>query len=437
MSEDAARFAEQLRHELRHRVRPLVGRNPFDRSRATTPLELLYDLTYVLAFGAAAEQLAHSVGEGHVGSGLGAYLFAIFTVSWAWMNFTWFSSAYDNDDVLFRVATLVQMLGVVILTFGLPASFAATADGQSPNNLTLVIGYVVMRIPLIALWLRAAHDDPQHRRLALLRVVTVSLAQIGWLLTAVIPTPVAITDTALVVLALAEMIVPVVAERRLGTIPWNAGHVAERYGLLTLIVLGEVIAATVSAVGSLTAEQGWSVAAIVIMASGLVLATGFWWAYFLVPSRLVLEQWPQRTFLWRYAHLPIFGSIAAVGAGLRVTADAVEHESLTIFQISLALATPTGVMILMIFITWSVLMRSFDAVHVPLFAVAMAPLGAAVIVGWAVGHSSPLRLDHPGDMEGLVAVVVLVALCPVFEVVAHEIVGYGHTLRVIERQLES
>jgi len=435
MSQDAEQFAVSLRAELRHRLRPMVGRNPFERGRATTPLELLYDLTYVIAFGAAAEQLARAVGEGHVGSGLGAYLFAIFTVSWAWMNFTWFSSAYDNDDAFFRVATLVQMLGVIILIFGLPASFEATAEGHSPNNLTMVIGYVVMRIPLIALWLRAAHDDPRHRRLAIVRVITISLAQVGWLLTTIIPGPVWLTIAALVALALAEMIIPVVAERRLGTIPWNAGHVAERYGLLTLIVLGEVIAATVQAVGSLTAEQGWPLAAVVIMLSGLVLATGFWWAYFLVPSRIVLERWPQRTFLWRYANLPIFGSIAAVGAGLRVTAEAVERQDLSIFQIALALAIPTGVMILMIFLLWSVLMRSFDAVHLPLFALSIAPLGAAVIVGWVVGRSSPLQLDRPGDTEGLVTVIALVALCPVVEVIAHEMVGYGHTLRVIERQL--
>jgi hypothetical protein len=92
-------------------------------------------------------------------------------------------------------------------------------------------------------------------------------------------------------------------------------------------------------------------------------------------------------------------------------------------------------MILMIFLLWSVLMRSFDAVHLPLFALSIAPLGAAVIVGWSVGRSSALQLDRPGDVEGLVAVIVLVALCPVVEVIAHEFVGYGHTLRVAKRQL--
>jgi low temperature requirement protein LtrA len=132
------------------------GRDPQERGRSATPVELFYDLTYVIAFAAAAEELAHGVTGGHVGSALGANAFAIFPVTWAWMNFTWFASAYGNDDAIFRVATLVQMIGVMILIFGLPVSFESAANGESPNNMLMVIGYVVMRVPLIGLWLRAA-----------------------------------------------------------------------------------------------------------------------------------------------------------------------------------------------------------------------------------------------------------------------------------------
>jgi low temperature requirement protein LtrA len=125
----------------------MSGRDPGERGRTPTPLELLYDLTYVIAFSAAAEQLSHYVGRGEVGPAIGAYVFAIFSVSWAWMNFTWFSSAYGNDDALFRIATIVQMIGVVVLTFGLPVSFSAAESGHSPNNVLMVVGYIVMRVP--------------------------------------------------------------------------------------------------------------------------------------------------------------------------------------------------------------------------------------------------------------------------------------------------
>ena len=92
----------------------------------------------------------------------------------------------------------------------------------------------------------------------------------------------------------------------------------------------------------MTGEDGWSPAAVAITASGLVLATAFWWAYFLIPSRIILERWPERTYAWRYAHLPIFGAIAAVGAGLRIAATAVAEQELSTLQIALALAIPVA-----------------------------------------------------------------------------------------------
>jgi low temperature requirement protein LtrA len=421
----------RLRDELRHRLRPMTGRDPDERGRSSTPLELLYDLTYVIAFGTAAELLARHVGEGDVGPAVGAYLFAVFSVSWAWLNFTWFASAYGNDDALFRVATIVQTVGVVILALGLPVSFDDAAAGDSPNNTLLVVGYVIMRVPLIGLWLRAARQDPEHRRTAVGYAVSIAVAQVGWALTTAVDAPLGPTVTALVVLALAELTAPVVLERRLGTVPWNAGHIAERFGLLTLITLGEVVAATTGAVGALTGEQGWSVAAAVIVASGLVLAAGLWWAYYLIPSRVILERWRDRTWAWRYAHLPMFGAIAAVGGGLRVAAEAVQSEELSVLDVALALAVPVAAVLTTIFLIWSLLMRSGDLTHVPLFLLCLLPLAAAVVVGVLSGADEPVG---PGQTGALVAVIALVSLSAVVEVVGHERVGYRHTAEVVEEQ---
>jgi len=248
----------------------------------------------------------------------------------------------------------------------------------------------------------------------------------------VVPLPVEVTVTALVVLALGEMVAPVLLERRFGLAPWNAGHIAERFSLLTIITLGEVVAATTAAVGALTSADGWSAAAVVIVSSGLVLAAGFWWAYFLIPSRPILEEWPERTWLWRYAHLPIFGSIAAVGAGLRVAAGTVHGGELSLFDIAAALALPVGAVLFTIFATWSVLMRAYDLTHVPLFVATLVPLAAALVIGAVHGRHEPLDLDHGGDLTALVVVVALVALSAVIEVVGHELVGFRHTMRVVE-----
>ncbi|RKS79959.1 low temperature requirement protein LtrA [Motilibacter peucedani] len=432
MQEDVRR---QLFDELRHRLRPMRGRDPRERGRSSTPLELLYDLTYVVAFGAAADQLATHLSDGHVAAALGAYAFAVFSISWAWMSFTWFASAYSNDDVVLRLATLVQMVGVVVLTFGLPVSADDAAQGDSPNNPLMLTGYVVMRLPLVALWLRAARADPAHARTCTGYAATIVVAQAAWAATVLLPLPLALTVAALVLLAVAEMTVPVLLEERRGRLPWNAGHLAERFSLLTLITLGEVVAATVSAVSALVGEQGWSVGAVVVVASGLVLTASLWWAYFLIPSRVVLEQLPERTFAWRYAHLPMFGSIAAVGAGLRVAAEGVESGELSLGHLTLAMAVPVVCVLVMVFATWSVLMSSYDLTHLPLFAVALAPSAAAVVLAWATGFDRRVKTGDGASVTLLVLVVALIASSAVVEVVGHEVVAYGHTVRALEEQV--
>jgi low temperature requirement protein LtrA len=432
MDEQPTDVQVQLRKDLRHRLRPMTGRDPQEQGRATTPVELLYDLTYVIAFATAAEQLAHHIGEGHTGAAIGAYLFAVFAVTWAWLNFTWFASAYGNDDALFRVATLVQMIGVVVLIFGIEPSFAAAAEGHSPNHVLMVVGYVVMRVPLIALWLRAAWQDHENRRVDVAYAGVIAVMQVGWVLTAIVPLPVVLTVAALVVVAVAELIAPVLIERRLGNPPWNAGHIAERFSLLTLITLGEVVAATTAAVAAMTSTEGWSVAAVAIVTSGLVLVATLWWAYFLIPSRTILERWPDRIFAWRYVHLPIFGAIAAVGAGLRVASTAVEEKNLSALRIALSLAVPVGILLILIFLTWSVLLRARDLTHVPLFLACLAPLVAAGALPLLVGATGPVDPTDADSLRTLVAVIALVALAGVVEVVGHELVGYRHTMRALE-----
>ncbi|MCS5736111.1 low temperature requirement protein A [Herbiconiux daphne] len=429
-----AELESSLRKELRHRLRPLTGIVPRGQERAVTPLELLYDLTYVIAFAAAAEELTAAVAEGHAASGVGAYLFAIFAVGWAWLNFTWYTSAYGNDDALFRVATIVQMVGVVVLIFGLPQSFHDAAEGLSPNNLLVVVGYVVMRVPLMLLWLRAARHDEEHRKSAIAYAITIAIAQTGWLLIAIVPMPALVAVLALIALVLAEMAARVVIENGLGWTPWNASHIAERFGLLTLICLGEVVAATVRAVAVLTEEQGWSVAAVMIAASGLVLAAGLWWAYYLVPSGVILRRWPERVFAWRYTHLPLFAAIPAVGAGLRLAAEALEGGELSLLQIAVALVVPVASVIVLVFVLWSVLVRSWDLTHLPLLVVTLVPLAAAVVVAAIASEGSPFDPEHLGDLGALVVVIGLVALSVVVEVVGHELVGYPHTVRALERQ---
>src|SRR5688500_11121667 len=148
-----------VEYHTHHRIR-MGGRDPSQDHRAATPLELLFDLTFVIAFGASANELARLLAQGHLGTGLLGFSFATFGISWAWINFSWFASAYDTDDWGFRLATMVQMLGVLIFALGLPDMFASLYEGETVDNRVMVAGYVVMRLALVFQWLRAAHHDP-------------------------------------------------------------------------------------------------------------------------------------------------------------------------------------------------------------------------------------------------------------------------------------
>src|SRR3954464_10409519 len=135
---------------------------PIDEpNRVSSQLELLFDLTFVVAVAAITDQLAHTVAEGHAREGVLPFLQVFFAIWWAWMNFTWFASSYDTDDVAYRLLTMVQMAGVLVLAAGVPAA----ADHFDYRLLTL--GYFIMRVALTAQWLRAAAEHLAGRRTAL------------------------------------------------------------------------------------------------------------------------------------------------------------------------------------------------------------------------------------------------------------------------------
>ena len=115
---------------LAHRLNPMRGRDPAESHRAATPLELLFDLTFVVAFGMAADELAHAWPRTTSAAALLGFGFATFAISWAWINFSWFASAYDTDDWVFRLTTMVQMVGVIILALGLPDDVRVDRRGR-------------------------------------------------------------------------------------------------------------------------------------------------------------------------------------------------------------------------------------------------------------------------------------------------------------------
>jgi low temperature requirement protein LtrA len=297
-------------------VRRMPARSPHEAHRNATPLELLFDLVFVVAIAQAGEGLHHAVSAGHALEGLEGYLMVFFAIWWAWMNFTWFASAYDSDDVPYRLAVFVQITGALVMAGGVSEMFE-----QRQPNAAVLGGYVLMRLALVGQWLRAAASDPPHRQTALRYAGGVASVQVGWVLMTLVPQ---YWTIGFIVFAALEIAVPIWAERSRMT-TWHPHHIAERYGLLTLIVLGEsILAATMAVRAAVTAGEALS-ALLPTIVGGLLIVYSLWWMYFDRPVHDLLTS-ARKAFVWGYGHYAIFASVAAVGSGLAVAVDVATHH---------------------------------------------------------------------------------------------------------------
>ncbi|MDN4599579.1 low temperature requirement protein A [Leifsonia virtsii] len=365
---------------------PMTGRSTDERHRVSSPLELLFDLTFVVAIAQVAGRLALAGEEGHILSKLPFYCMVFFAIWWAWMNFTWFASAYDTDDVPYRLMTLVQMGGVLVLAAGVPAAF------DDDNFVAIIVGYLIMRLALVGQWLRAAAEHPEGRKTALRYAFGVAAVQVLWVAWGFVPPQIAVWMFP--VLAVLELPVPLWAERP-GMTTWHPHHIAERYGLFTIIVLGESVSASAVGVQNALAQSGFSAALVWIAAAALVLLFALWWLYFLEPAAEGLQSRRGRSFYWGYGHYVVFASLAALGAGLEVAVQEGAADSGAMnTAVEYAIAVPVALFLLMLYV-----------LHAPLVPeVVIRPLktGVALVLILALPLASPVL--------GLVGVTVGIAL---------------------------
>ena len=407
--------------DLHHHTRRMGGRDPHEAHRSATPLELLFDLTFVISFGFAASRFAHALAEGHYAVALLGFAFASFAICWAWINFSWFSSAYDTDDWLFRLLTMAQMAGVLVLAIGLPRMFASLEDNDGRvDNTVMVLGYVIMRIALVLQWLRAAKQDPARRRVCLTYAVAIVLAQIGWTATLFVDLPAAAMFVFICTLVLTELAGPVLAERKDGGTPWHAHHIVERHGLFAIIALGEGVVGTVATLSAVVDTQGWTLDTALVCAAGVGLTFGMWWIYYILPSAHVLREHRERSFVWGYSQMAIVTAIVATGAGLHVAAYYLEHKAhISAFAVLLTTAIPVSVFIGSIYALYYDLVRRFDPFHLWLLLLTAAVVAAAVVAALAGVRMS--------------VCLCILTLAPVVTVVGYEVRGHRHEAESLAR----
>ncbi|MGW1267738.1 low temperature requirement protein A [Streptomyces sp. NPDC002491] len=319
----------------------MTGRDPGEPHRTATPLELFVDLCFVVAVAQASHYLRDALAHGHGAAGVLRFALVFFTVWWAWMNFTWFASAYDPDDTPYRLTVLVQITGSLVLAAGVGRAF------EHGDLLVITLGYVVLRTALAALWLRAGLADRPRRATTLRFAVGVTVCQLGWVGLLFLPATGRLPGIAVMILA--EVLVPVWAQSA-GMTPWHPRHIAERHELFTLIVLGESVAAATIAVRGAFERQQNIVALCALAGGGLLMAFAMWWLYFARPAHTLLATTHQahgRRFTWAYGHYFVFASATAEGAGLAAYADHLTRPAGTagVLPAALGVTVPAAVFV--------------------------------------------------------------------------------------------
>ncbi len=288
--------------------------------RQVTFLELFYDLVYVVLIAELTHALASHIDLEHIGN----FLFLFVIVWWAWINGTIYHDIHGNNDIRTRMFTFMQMFCVASM-----AVFAHDALGDT--SVGFALSYAAFQLILTYMWWRTGVHDPNHRPLSTPYTIAFLLTTTLFIISVFVEAPLRFYLWAFAVLLSVTLPITLtitlfnrsrnnpVIQNQLELSRTATASLVERFGLFTIIVLGEVIVAVVQGVAEhhgLTLEVG------LIGGIGMAIAIGLWWLYF----DFVSHRLPHKGYLhyggWLYTHLSVTGGIAVIGASVL---NVVEH----------------------------------------------------------------------------------------------------------------
>jgi low temperature requirement protein LtrA len=282
------------------RLRTLAGDE--DDDRRATWLELFFDLVFVAAVGQLAAALSSEPTPTRFFEFLGLFV----PVWWAWMGYTFYANRFDTDDLPYRLLTLLGMFGVAVLATTVPGVFKGQTIG-------FPLAYVGVRSVLLILYERARRHVPEARALSRTFLIAFGFANVVWLVSLALPRPwnYVLWGCALVV----ELSAPVLAWRQIPQAPIHPRHIPERFGLLTLIVLGESVFAVVVGVSRVS----WDLPSATAAVAGFLVAAALWWIYFdFLDEAAVSRRGIFSGLVYVYMHYFIVVGLAALGAGVKM-----------------------------------------------------------------------------------------------------------------------
>ncbi|MCA9540552.1 MAG: low temperature requirement protein A, partial [Myxococcales bacterium] len=268
-------------------------------------LELFYDLIYVAAIVQLGNGLAHHVGL------IGFLAFAgLFVPIWStWTSFTFYSNRFVVDDFVHRAVVFAQMFGVAAMAVSVPEVF----EGRP---VPFAISYAFVRLTIVGLYLRTYLQTPEGRRMTRRNLLGFGGSALLWLAAIFVAAPwvYLLWGVALVI----DFGVPLNRQSRAVTMefPPDAMHISERYGLLTIIVLGESFVKVLSEV----AASGLTPTLGAMGALALLVTFSLWWIYFDDVAGSRIKRGTLTPFVWVYAHLPLTLGVTAVGVAVKKAA---------------------------------------------------------------------------------------------------------------------
>ena len=295
------KIAEQA-GKNRRRNRPRLRTLDADGGeRHASWLELFFDLVYVLA----VSRVAHILSEHSDLNGFLMFILLFVPVWWSWVGFTFYADRFESEETAYRVLTFAGMLAVTGFSLSLGGAF--TPAGDTP----FIVCYVLVRLVLIALYVRAFLYIPLARPLASQFIYGLGGSCLLLPASLLFPPPVryAMWGAAL----LLELVTPYLNPKAARTFPIDRAHIPERFGLFTIIVLGEAVIATANG----ASRVAWNVSSLAAAALGFAMAACIWWINFdFVEDSGIKSRSLKTRFIYLYGHFFIVAAIVAIGIGV-------------------------------------------------------------------------------------------------------------------------
>ncbi len=272
--------------------------------RQASWLELFYDLVFVVA----VSRLAHRLNEHHDAAGVWLFIALFLPLWWTWASYTFYADRYDTDDLGQRLLAVLQMVTIALM---------AASIGREDSLTAFAVAFVLAKMVLLTMYWRAYRHVSVSRRLVRGYLRGFSLGGVFWVISIWVPGP---AKYVLWAIGLAvDLYTPWRVREVQKKVPLSITHLPERFGLFTILVLGESFVGIVGALSHGNWEVGLTIGGIL----AVIIASGMWWLYFDNQEGKVVRRHEGQAKTWKptvwlYSHLPLVIAITSMGIGFEL-----------------------------------------------------------------------------------------------------------------------